>query len=181
MEWDKIDRFFAQEIHMIVISDIIRQLDTNAGAIRALMQTVSEEQSGWKPDPETWSLHEVLTHLYNEERLDFRKHLKDILSDPIQPWTFDRTEMISTINCRQALDGFSSEREASLAWLAALPAVDWDIRTPTPWENITLSAGDVLVSWVAHDFLHLRQINELLYAWNVKQAEPYSVEYAGEW
>lgn len=169
---------------MIDLSDIIRQLTTNAEAIRALTETISEEQSAWKPNPETWSLHEVLTHLYNEERLDFRKHLQDILSDPIRPWTVDPAELRSTASCRQALDGFRSEREASLAWLAALPALpapDWDIRTPTPWENITLSAGDVLVSWVAHDFLHLRQIIELLYAWNLKQAEPYAVQYAGEW
>lgn len=166
---------------MIVTSDITRQLAANAAAIRALTQSIPEEQAAWKPNPETWSLHEVLTHLYNEERLDFRKHLQDILSDPIRPWTFDPAELRSTANCRQALDGFSSERDASLAWLAALPAPDWDIRTPTPWENITLSAGDVLVSWVEHDFLHLRQIIELLYAWNLKQADPYAVQYAGDW
>jgi hypothetical protein len=165
---------------MIVISEIIHQLDINAEAIRALVQTASEEQGSWKPDPETWSLHEVMIHLYNEERLDFRKHIKDILSDPPQPWSFNQAEVISLANCRETLDGFSSEREASIAWLKTLQAPDWDIRTPTPWD-ITLSAGDVLVSWVEHDFLHLRQIIELLYAWNAKQAEPYSVQYAGEW
>jgi hypothetical protein len=46
---------------------------------------------------------------------------------------------------------------------------------------LVLSAGDVLVSWVAHDFLHIRQLNEVLYAWNEKQASPYSVQYAGGW
>jgi hypothetical protein len=88
-------------------------------------------------------------------------------------------------SCRQALLGFLKEREDSLAWLKALEAPDWDMKaqaTFTP-DNVpfTLSAGDVLVSWVEHDFLHIRQMNELLYAWTEKQAAPYSVQYAGGW
>jgi hypothetical protein len=34
---------------------------------------------------------------------------------------------------------------------------------------------------VAHDFLHIRQMNELQYAWNETQAAPYAVQYAGGW
>jgi hypothetical protein len=39
----------------------------------------------------------------------------------------------------------------------------------------------MLVSWVEHDVLHLRQMVELLHAWNVHQAPPYALEYAGGW
>ena len=46
---------------------------------------------------------------------------------------------------------------------------------------MTLSAGDMLVSWVEHDILHLRQMVELMHGWNVKRASPYSVQYAGGW
>ncbi len=72
-----------------------------------------------------------------------------------------------------------------MAWLKALPSPNWDKTLQASFspedEVLILSAGDVLVSWVAHDFLHLRQVNELLYAWNEKQAAPYSVQYAGGW
>jgi hypothetical protein len=77
------------------------------------------------------------------------------------------------------------EREASLAWLKALDAPDWDYKAHASFgpnhETITLSAGDVLLSWVEHDYLHLRQMIELLHARNVKQAAPYSLNYAGGW
>jgi len=168
------------------IEEIIRQLTGNGETLRALVQTISEEQAQWKPDPETWCMKEVIEHVYNEERIDFRKHLKEMLNDPPQPWgEFRHEEYVSVEGCRQALEGFLKEREASIAWLKALGSPDWDIKSTAAFgplsEKITLCAGDVLVSWVAHDFLHIRQMNALLYAWNAKQAAPYSVDYAGGW
>jgi hypothetical protein len=171
---------------MIHLNEIIRQLAANAEAVRALVEPVSDEQAEWKPDPETWSLREVMGHLYNEERLDFRKHLKEMSSDPPQAWgASSPKERISIESCQQGLEGFSAERNASLAWLGALEAPAWDVTSQARFgpagDALTFSAGDVLVSWLAHDFLHIRQINELLYAWAVRQASPYSVDYAGGW
>jgi hypothetical protein len=171
---------------MIDIRHITRQLTANAQGIRNLLETISEEQAQWKPDPETWSLREVMEHFYNEERIDFRKHLQEMFSEPPQPWgRFDPASYIEVESCRQALEGFLVERDASLAWLKALKSPDWNTASKASFgpedEVIILRAGDVLVSWLAHDFLHLRQVNELLYAWNEKQAAPYSVQYAGGW
>lgn len=171
---------------MIHIKEIIRQLTGNAEAMRALVQTISDEQAQWKPNPETWSMKEVMEHVYNEERIDFRKHLKEMLSDPPQLWgEFRHEEYVSVEDCCQALEGFLTEREASIAWLKALKSPDWDTASQAPFgpagDVLVFSAGDVLASWVAHDFLHMRQMIELLYAWNEKQVSPYSVQYAGGW
>ena len=55
-----------------------------------------------------------------------------------------------------------------MAYLSALQAPDWDRGEKTfrfgPSETMTLSAGDMLVSWVEHDILHLRQMVELMHA-----------------
>lgn len=171
---------------MIDIQEITRQMTANARALRHLVDSISDEQAQWKPDPESWSMQEVLEHFYNEERIDFRKHLKEMFSDPPLPWgKFNSVDYIEVKSCRQALEGFLIEREASIAWLKALESPDWDATSKAVFspedEVLILRAGDVLVSWVAHDFLHLRQVNELLYAWNEKQAAPYSVQYAGGW
>jgi hypothetical protein len=171
---------------MIDIHEIIRQLSVNAQSLRHLVETISEEQAQWKPDPETWSLQEVMEHLYNEERIDFRKHLQEMFSNPPQPWAkFNPAAYVTVKSCRQALEGFLTEREASIAWLKTLLSPDWAATSKAVFgpedEVLILSAGDVLVSWMAHDFLHLRQVNELLYAWNEKQAAPYTVQYAGGW
>jgi hypothetical protein len=171
---------------MIYLEEIIRQLAGSAQAMRFLVQTISGEQAQWKPDPATWLMKEVMEHIYNEERLDFRKHLKEMLSDPPLPWgEFRPEEYASTGDCRQALDGFLLERDASIAWLEALESPNWEASSQAPFglsaEILVLRAGDVLVSWVEHDFLHLRQMIELLHAWNEKQGSPFSVQYGGGW
>jgi len=171
---------------MINLSDIIRQMSANAEVIRALVETISEEQAQWKPDPETWALKEVMEHLYNEEHGDFRRHLGEIFNDPPLAWgSGPDGEWRSMPDCRQALEGFLAERAASLTWLKTLAAPNWEATISATFypsnETITLSAGDILVSWAAHDYLHIRQLNELLYAWNERQAAPASVQYAGGW
>jgi hypothetical protein len=144
------------------------------------VQTVSEEQAHWKPGQASWSLSEVLNHLYNEERNDFRLHLNELLSDPPKPWGTLHAKWFEIKEHLRALEGFLVEREASLAWLGALVAPHWDITTQITFgpssDPMVLSAGELLVSWVEQDYLHIRQINELLHAWNVQQAAPCSVE-----
>jgi len=166
---------------MIKVREIVHQLTVNAETIRALLQRVPDGQAQWQPTPETWSLEQVMEHLYNEERLDFRQHLKEMLNDPPQPWGAFHQEYLSLASCRQALDRFMIERNSSIAWLETLESPDWEIKTQATFakETITLSAGDVLVSWVDHDFAHLRQMIKLLHAWNEQKAAPYSTQYAG--
>jgi len=171
---------------MITLGVIIQRMRANAEVIRSLVGTISDEQAQWRPGPDTWSMAQVMEHVYNEERIDFRKHLKEMLSDPPQPWgEWNPQEYISVAGCRQALDWFLTERDASIAWLQELGSPDWNLESRASFgpsaEELVLKFGDVLVSWVSHDFLHIRQMNELQYAWNEAQAAPYAVQYAGGW
>jgi hypothetical protein len=166
---------------MIDIREIIRRLATNAEMIRTLVQAIPDEQTQWQPSTDTWSIAQVMEHLYNEERIDFRQHLKEMLHDPPQPWGAFHDEYVSVVDCRQALDQFLAERTNSIAWLEALDSPDWDTTVQATFvdETITLSAGDVLVSWVDHDWAHLRQMIRLLHAWQEKETAPYSTMYGG--
>jgi hypothetical protein len=51
----------------------------NAEVIRTLVQVVADQQARWRPDPTSWSILEVVNHLYDEEIEDFRAHLDVIL------------------------------------------------------------------------------------------------------
>jgi hypothetical protein len=171
---------------MIDIAELIRRFSSNAQAIQALVTGISDEQAAWKPSPDAWCMKEVMEHVYNEERIDFRKHLREMFSSPPLAWDGIREEYVRVESCRQALDRFLVEREASIAWLKALDHPDWEVSLqaafgPGGEEVLEFRAGDVLVSWVAHDYLHIRQMNELLFAWNERQGAPYSVRYAGGW
>jgi len=164
---------------------MIEQLSSHARAIAALVQDVSDEQSRWKPDEGSWSILEVVNHLYDEERLDFRLRLDIILhrptetAPPIDPQGWVTERGYNQRELSESLKNFLTEREASLAWLRSLDSPDWEQRVPTPWGSI--SAGDMFTAWVTHDTLHLRQLVELHYAHVVRLGAPYNGEYAGEW
>jgi hypothetical protein len=170
---------------MLNLNHIIDRMRANANAITALAREVSDEQMRWKPDATAWSLLEVVNHLYDEEREDFRTRIDYILhrpgeqAPPIDPEGWVSARGYNQRDPAESLAAFLGEREASLAWLRGLHDLNWDAEYHAPWG--VLRAGDLLCAWVAHDHLHLRQLNELHYAYLAQQAAPYSVEYAGDW
>ena len=90
---------------MINLDEIIRQLTVNAEAIGALMRTIPEEQARWKPNEETWSMVEVMGHVYNEERLDFRKHLKEMFQEPPLPQNLSGSDSAGWRTLVAVIDG----------------------------------------------------------------------------
>ena len=63
----------------------IQQLNEQGQAILVLGTGFALPEARWKPDPESWSVLEVLNHLVDEEVLDFRRHLDHILHTPERP------------------------------------------------------------------------------------------------
>jgi hypothetical protein len=161
------------------------RLTHNAGAIERLAQDVSAEQARWKPAPDRWSVLEVVNHLYDEEREDFRARLDILLHRPEQPfapidpprWANERK--YNERDLGESLEKFLREREASLTWLKGLNTPNWEHAIAHPSGRI--SAGDMLASWVAHDLLHVRQLAKLHWLYLSRQVEPYKTAYAGEW
>jgi hypothetical protein len=162
----------------------IDRLNQNAVAIQALV-TVDETQARWRPGPDEWSILEVLSHLVDEEREDFRLRLDYTLHRPGEAWpaTDPPGWVISrSYNERdpdQTLAEFLVERGASLAWLRKLDEPDWSQAYDHP-SGRRITAGDLLASWVAHDGLHLRQLVELQRAY-LAVALPGDLGYAGDW
>lgn len=164
---------------------VLSQMNSNAQAIRALVAGCSGHQARWKPDAASWSVLEVVNHLLDEEREDFRARLDLILHRGGEAWfRIDPEGWVTRRGYNQrelepSLDGFLAAREESLAWLRGLGQVDWTMAYQAPFGAIR--AGDILASWLAHDLLHMRQLVELKWAYLVQAVEPYGVRYAGVW
>ena len=157
----------------------------NAGRIRLLAEDVSPQQARWRPDPDSWSILEVINHLYDEERFDFRVRLEIILQrpdrpfPPIDPQGWVQERRYNERELAPSLQNFLAERRASLAWLEGLDEPNWDAAAQTPFGLV--NAGEMFAAWVAHDTLHMRQLVELHHAYVVRLAGAYSTGYAGEW
>lgn len=163
------------------------RLGENRQAFASLAAGVSEEQARWKPTPEKWSIVEVLGHLYDEETDDFRRRLRLLLERPGETWppinppAWVAEREYNKRDLREMLELFLAERERSLAWLQTLAPseVDWAARYERPQGD--LRAGDLLASWLAHDFLHLRQLSRLHWEYTTALVAPFSTAYGGEW
>lgn len=168
------------------LSWAIKQLTTHSFSISQLCQAVTDPQARIKPDPQSWSILEVIDHLYEEEREDFRKLIDLTFHESETEWPpldLDQSateQAYQSDDVRQGIAKFAAERERSLEWMQGLHAPDWE-RICTHPRGFQMRAGDVLAAWVAHDVLHLRQLVELHFHLVTLEAQPYSVQYAGDW
>jgi hypothetical protein len=166
-------------------SYLIQQLEFDAGRIQALVTGVSEEQARWRPEAQAWSMLEMVCHLHDEEKLDFRVRIDTILHHPgeeapsIDPEGWVQSHHYAERDLQEELEGLITERHKSIAWLKGLEAPDWDATYQAPWGSIR--AGDIFAGWLAHDLVHLRQLLELHWKYTNQQCAPYSTAYGGEW
>lgn len=164
----------------------IASLADQAELIPALAAGVAPADARWRPAPDQWSLLEVLCHLLDEEREDFRQRLDLTLHHPAAEWPPIDPEGWVTARAYQQRDpaatlaAWRDERRRSLEWLRGLGAPDLSVARRHP-AGFELRAGDLLAAWVAHDLLHARQIVEIRYALTVRAAAPFEVGYAGDW
>lgn len=165
---------------------LIARMQAMAEALLAMLKDVSAEQARWKPNAESWSMLEVINHLADEEREDFRTRVDMTLHHPEQEWPpIHPGEWVTARGYDQrdldeSLRRFQSERQTSLDWLRSLQLPDWETTHRHPQFGAA-RAGDMMAAWLAHDLLHIRQLTELRYAYLVNEAAPYRVDYAGEW
>jgi uncharacterized damage-inducible protein DinB len=164
---------------------LFQELVNSTEMIHALIKDVGQEQAQVRPDAGSWSILEVVCHLYDEEREDFREHLDFILHrqneewhhiDP-QGWVTERK--YNEQNLQEMTDKFFAERHKSLGWLKGLANANWETEYTSQFGS--MRAGDMFASWVAHDNLHIRQFTELRRKYIERITQPYDIQYAGDW
>jgi hypothetical protein len=164
---------------------LYQELAHGAEIVCDLVVGITPTEARFKPNPESWSILEVICHLYDEEREDFRQRLDIMLHRPAEKWPpidppgWVVARKYNERNLAEMVDNFVAERQNSLAWLEGLSTPNWDTEFPTPFG--VMKPGDMLGSWVAHDHLHLRQLVELRRPRVLQLVAPYNVRYAGEW
>lgn len=160
-------------------------LAENAQRIRVLVEKIPDDQARWRPEPDSWSILEVINHLLDEEKLDFKVRLDITLHRPgvkwpgINPPLWVTERQYNERDPSESLSLFLSARRESLTWLKSLQTADWEVSYEAPWGQ--MRAGDLMASWVGHDLLHMRQLIELQWAYAMKEVDPYSARYAGDW
>jgi hypothetical protein len=150
-----------------------------------LFNSLSKEEYLWKPQPEKWCLLEIACHLYDEERDDFRARLKHTLETPQEK--LPSNDPVGWVTFRKYIEkdfhvtvnNFIEERKLSIDWLNSLQNPNWK-NAYHHHKFGEMSAGMFLANWLAHDYLHIRQILNLQYQY-LKLNSGERMDYAGEW
>ena len=118
---------------------LYQELSFSVEMIQALLAGINQEEAQIRPNPDSWSILEVICHLYDEEREDFREHLDFILHrqneewhqiDP-QGWVTERKYNEQDLTEMQGK--FFAERQKSLEWLQGLSEANWETTYTSQW------------------------------------------------
>lgn len=164
---------------------IIEQLQKNKTVFYNLLKDEKEAKFLWRPSPDKWNLLEIICHLYDEERDDFRFRVQWVLNTPyeipppIDPHGWVKKHNYIEQDYKTMLDKFIIERAQSIIWLTSLEHANWNNSFEHSKLGI-LTAKHFLVNWLAHDYLHIKQILKLKFDYLKYQSEE-SLDYAGVW
>lgn len=164
---------------------VIRKLVVNKNVFKYQLSGFEGEQIYWRPAENKWCMLEIVSHLLDEEKEDFKSRLHYTLFRPdeewpkIDPhcWPQDRKYMNKDYN--SVLEEFIKEREKSIIWLKSLANIDWNRFYVHPVTG-KMTASLLLMNWLAHDFFHIRQINRYNFE-HLQQKSAVDLSYAGKW
>ncbi len=168
------------------IEHLIHALDRFGAVLPVVVRDVATEDARWRPVDGGWSILEIVCHLGDEEVADFRMRLESTLRDPSEAWRANDPEAwaierrYNEGELAKAVERFVVQRRKSIAWLRGLKEPDWSRAYEHPKFG-PIRAGDILVSWAAHDALHLRQLAKRMFQIAQRDGTPYTTDYAGDW
>jgi len=152
---------------MTLQSHIIKNLDFNVATFAALVNGATEDEYFFKPDE------------------DFRTRVRMVLESPSEPlpkinptgWVKERNYMERDF--KVMVKRFIAERKISIDWLNSLKTPDWQHTHIHPKLG-PVTANYFLENWLAHDYLHIRQITRLRYQY-LQKISLNTLQYAGNW
>lgn len=166
------------------INHIINHLESHRAVYEKLFLTDSEALIYWKPDKDKWCLLEIVCHLIDEEIEDFRYRVKHTLTTPdqpappIDPVGWPTSKKYFEQDFKTSVSRFLEERDLSINWLRSIKNGNWTNEYKHPQiGNIT--AKQFLANWLAHDYLHIRQIMKLKFQY-LEHVSGEDLSYAGE-
>lgn len=168
--WDLVERKAQppDESSSFLFSEALPLLERTPATLHALLAGLPGAWIAANEGPGTWSASDVLGHLIHGERTDWITRTEHILKHgatlPFAP--FDRDAMLRDGTGRPlatSLEEFAALRTSNLARLRGLQLTSVDLDRPGLHPALgTVTLGQLLATWVAHDLSHLAQIARVM-------------------
>jgi uncharacterized damage-inducible protein DinB len=154
-------------------ADLLAALAEAAKRIRRAVEGIPEEQHGWQPGAESWSVCMTVAHLARAEPL-FRQRFRRMFAEdnPVVPYFGPDSALPDTDRpFGELLRWFTAERDETIALLRGVPPDAW----ARPAVHETMGPTTVLQqveNIVDHDTVHLGQIAAVVRQWQTEAAGP---------
>ena len=132
-----------------------------------------------------WSPLEILAHIEEEERRDFRVRARLAVEGRpfeerhrIDPPAWVVSNRYNERDPREVLDAFARERADSVAWIGTLDAPALERTIEIPGVGV-MRCADFIAAWRVHDLLTARQLSTALAILTARRLGAWKVDYAG--
>ena len=148
------------------IDKALEVLQQTPNTLQSLLESLSHEWVFSNEGPETWSVFDVVGHLIHGEKTDWIPRLNIILYEENKHFVpFDRFAQFENSkgkNLQELLHEFSSLRNENLVYLNRLSLSENQLEmTGIHPEFGTITAKQLLSTWVTHDLGHIAFVNFL--------------------
>ena len=151
-------------------ADIADLLESAAAAIHAEVEALPKAVQVWHPEPDEWSINEIIGHLIEAERRGFAGRIKTLLAtkDPqLEGWDQNevargrRDDMKPAAKLVAELKRMRGESVTIVRGLKPGDLTRGGQHPKVGW----LRVEDLLQEWVHHDRNHIKQIYSNVQAW----------------
>ncbi len=146
------------------IDEIIDVLSRTPALLKELLNGLSSDWVNSNEGSETWSQYDVVGHLIHGERTDWMTRAKIILNygERLAFEPFDRFAQFEASKGKtfeELLEEFAVLRKENINTLQELKLTEADLeKTGRHPELGKVTLGELLATWVVHDFDHIGQI-----------------------
>jgi DinB superfamily len=147
--------------------DCLDLLEETPAILRSLIRELSHDDLHWKPEPDRFSVAEVLAHLSHSEGHCYRMRIDQFLSEELPQFEEDDAQMYVDLylhaHVEDSFAHFEKQRETNIEFLRTLPR-SAGLRKAMHKVAGEITLQQMLHEWAMHDLGHIRQIAELVRA-----------------
>lgn len=148
-------------------------IESYGNAYNILIEALKEfpkEMRQWKPDPEKWSIHEIIIHIADSEANSFVRCRRFIAEPASGVYGYDENKWAKHLDYHSqsvddSLELFKLLRKASYDLIKKVDDKTWKTANVNHSENGVMSFEQWLKVYEEHVPVHIRQMKRNLEAW----------------
>jgi DinB superfamily len=171
--------YAAQYVSLLAgTEDILGALEHQPEELNKLFSGLTDEQAGYRPSPQKWSIKEILGHINDAERIFSYRALRIARNDKTALAGFEQDDYVRAghFDKRQfseLLDEFITARKATLSLMRSFPSDAWARRGVANGAGVSVRAlAYVVGGHVAH---HLKILGDK-YVGPARQLQPQAAD-----